>query len=296
MDAMARVVAERGFRGVTVERVNKRAGVSRVTFYECFENIEACFLATLDAAMRRATALVVRELECGGPWPERVAGGLAALLGFLDDEPALARVCLVEVLAAGPAALAYRARELEVLKHAVDIFASEAGAHRRASLLSAEAAIAAVAGILHARLVAGEAPPFMDLLAPLTGVALAPYLNTRALAHEVRNAEQLARALGSARSPERATLPSGLSNPGAHKARLCLFYLAEHPGASNRAVAERIGVSHEGQVSALLARLARQGLLTKRAGGPGRANAWRLTEHGECVARSLVGWRASIPS
>lgn len=53
----------------------------------------------------------------------------------------------MEALAAGPAALEYRAHELEVIKHIVDGAMGPAAA-RRASLLGAEAS---VMGILHAR-------------------------------------------------------------------------------------------------------------------------------------------------
>ena len=49
--AMAEVCAERGVSNVTVAHVVSRSGVSRRTFYEMFEDREACFLATLDEAM-----------------------------------------------------------------------------------------------------------------------------------------------------------------------------------------------------------------------------------------------------
>jgi hypothetical protein len=54
----------------------------------------------------------------GASWQEDAAG-LAALLAFLDSEPLLARVCLVEALAAARLRLS-TARELQLLMHMVD--------------------------------------------------------------------------------------------------------------------------------------------------------------------------------
>ncbi len=149
IDAMARIAGERGLRRTTVAEVVATAGVSRVTFCGTFEDLDACFLGVLDSVMRRATALISAALAADRPWQERALAGLAALLGFLDSDPLLARVCLVEALAAGPAALEYRVRELEVLKHLVDGVIAQAQAGRQASTLSAEAVVASVAGILH---------------------------------------------------------------------------------------------------------------------------------------------------
>jgi hypothetical protein len=154
--------------------------------------------------------------------------------------------------------------------------------------------VVSVEGILHRRLVTGEAPPFIDLLVPLASLALEPYLDAQAMAQALEQAELLACALAeerSSRPPRRAAgvpIPKALSNPRAHRSRQCLLYLANHSGASNRAVAEGIGIAHLRQVSDLLARLAGQDLLVKRTGRPGHPNAWSLTPQGELIARALL--------
>jgi AcrR family transcriptional regulator len=293
MRAAATVVAERGFGGASIALVIAAAGVSRFTFYELFENFEQCFLTVLDAAMRRTSALMAEAFAQNATWQERAVAGLAALLSALDADPPLARVCLVEALAAGPAALEYRARELELLKHMVDSAAGPARAGRHSSALSAEAVVVAVAGVLHRRIVTGEAPPFAELLVPLSGLALEPYLDERAVTQAQERAERLAhelaqkRAARSARPAAEVAIPRALSNPRAHRSRQCLWYLADHPGASNRAVGEGIGLVRLEQAAGMLARLASQGLLVKR-GRPGYPNAWSLTPHGEQVARALA--------
>jgi DNA-binding MarR family transcriptional regulator len=65
----------------------------------------------------------------------------------------------------------------------------------------------------------------------------------------------------------------------------CLLFIAEHPGASNREVAEGAEIADEGQASKLLMRLAKLGLVSKQEQGAGRPNAWSITTEGEGVLR-----------
>ncbi len=65
--------------------------------------------------------------------------------------------------------------------------------------------------------------------------------------------------------------------------------IAELPGASNRAVSEHAGISDHGQMSKLLRRLERLGLIEnsgigQAGGGP---NAWSLTPTGRRVVQSI---------
>jgi hypothetical protein len=63
-----------------------------------------------------------------------------------------------------------------------------------------------------------------------------------------------------------------------------------HPGASNRQVAENAGIGDQGQVSKLLRRLQRLGLLTNQGEGAhakGEPNAWVLTPRGEQFTQSI---------
>ena len=108
--AMSELVFERSAGGVTVADVVARSGVSRRTFYELFEDREGCFLAAFDLAVRRGCESVIPAYEAGRSWRERVAGGLQAVLAFLDAEPALGYLCVVGALGAGPRALERRAR------------------------------------------------------------------------------------------------------------------------------------------------------------------------------------------
>jgi AcrR family transcriptional regulator len=110
--AMAGVVGAKGYGAVAVADVIARAGVSRKTFYEHFENKEECFLAAYDAGvevMLDAIDSAIRDAAPGGPLAIARAG-TARYLETLAANPAFARTFLVEVLAAGPRALERRAR------------------------------------------------------------------------------------------------------------------------------------------------------------------------------------------
>jgi AcrR family transcriptional regulator len=108
--AMIEAVSERGYPETRVVDVIGVAGVSRKTFYELFESKEDCFLAAYDVLLENLLeeATNAFESKSGEPWAERIAVGLEALLEHLARHPAEARFAIVEVLAAGPKALAKR--------------------------------------------------------------------------------------------------------------------------------------------------------------------------------------------
>jgi AcrR family transcriptional regulator len=109
--AMADVVGTKGYGPVAVADVIARAGVSRKTFYEHFDNKEECFLAAYDAGvevMLDAIDAAIRDAAPGGPLAIARAG-TARYLETLAANPAFARTFLIEVLAAGPRALERRA-------------------------------------------------------------------------------------------------------------------------------------------------------------------------------------------
>jgi AcrR family transcriptional regulator len=108
--AMVEVVSERGYSETRVVDVIEVAGVSRKTFYELFGSKEDCFLATYDvlAGSLLSDTASGYESRPGAPWAERIAAGLGALLEHLAAHPDEARFAIVEVLAAGPKALARR--------------------------------------------------------------------------------------------------------------------------------------------------------------------------------------------
>ncbi|HXQ00676.1 MAG TPA: TetR/AcrR family transcriptional regulator, partial [Solirubrobacteraceae bacterium] len=94
--AMIDVVSERGRATATVADVVARSGVSRRTFYEVFADFEDCFLAALDQAIARASEYVLDDYSPREKWQSRIRAALAGLLEFLEDEPAMGRLCVIE--------------------------------------------------------------------------------------------------------------------------------------------------------------------------------------------------------
>jgi AcrR family transcriptional regulator len=108
--AMIEVISERGYPETRVVDVIGVAGVSRKTFYELFESKEDCFLAAYDVLVGNLLREAGDAFESrpGSPWAERIATAFEALLEHLSEHPDEARFAIVEVLAAGPRALARR--------------------------------------------------------------------------------------------------------------------------------------------------------------------------------------------
>ena len=96
------VVSEYGYGQMTVARVADGARVSRRTFYDLFDDREDCFLAAFDDAVACASDLALAAYGGERGWRAKVRAGLAALLGFLDEEPGLGSLLVVDALKAGP--------------------------------------------------------------------------------------------------------------------------------------------------------------------------------------------------
>jgi AcrR family transcriptional regulator len=108
LEAMIEASAERGYPAITIADLVERAGVARRTFYEHFDNKEACFLAAYDYT---AEQLITPLLDAFRPVDDamtRAAAYVEAALTALADRPAVARMLIIEVGAGGLAAIARR--------------------------------------------------------------------------------------------------------------------------------------------------------------------------------------------
>jgi AcrR family transcriptional regulator len=96
LDAMVRVVAEKGYEAATVADAVRMARVSRKTFYELFESKEACLAAAYRLGLEVLAARVSEAITDAKDWREELRLGLRAYLETFDAEPAFARVYLLE--------------------------------------------------------------------------------------------------------------------------------------------------------------------------------------------------------
>ena len=171
--AMADAVAERGYGNTAVADVLQRAGMSRKTFYELFTNREDCFLQAYDAAVARVRMLV-SETYHRAQWRslrERVELCLSAFLEACAAEPAMARMCLVEILAAGPRARERRDAALMEFARFLEHPRAEARGTDAPSLVS-EAIAGGIYGILYTRVARGETETLPELLDELMDAGL----------------------------------------------------------------------------------------------------------------------------
>ncbi len=295
--AAVRAVDELGWANTTVADVVARSRVSRRTFYELFTNREECLSAMLEDILGAvAGELATAGLE-GVEWRERVRGGLWAILAFFDREPVLARVCVVQALSGGSKVLERREEILARLAAVVD---EGRGGPRAAQCtpLTAEGLVGAAFGIVYARLLKGQRRPLTELLGELMGMIVLPYAGPTAARRELALPLPAPVAPRTARRPARParavsdpleSVPMRLT----YRTSRVLDGVAELTGRgadpSNREVGDYAGISDAGQVSKLLRRLERLGLLANSGLGhaKGEPNAWRLTSKGEQVARSI---------
>ncbi len=111
LEAVGRAVAHKGYAAATIEDIVRDAGVSKKTFYEHFSDKLDCFLAAYEAASDELLEHVRAAQEgADSEWLDRTRAGIHAYLRWLAAEPALARVFLIEIAAAGPVALELRER------------------------------------------------------------------------------------------------------------------------------------------------------------------------------------------
>jgi AcrR family transcriptional regulator len=286
-------IDELGYAHTTVAQITSRARVSRRTFYELFENREECLAALLDNVLGMLERELAEAALEGLPWRERLRGGLLVILAFFDREPALARVCVVHSQQGGPAVLARREETLTRLAGVIDEGRGESARATDCSPLTAEGLVGAAFGIVYARVARGERRPLSDLLGELMGMIVLPYLGPAAARREQ---SRPAPAAGLTTGCRPSVFLAARRDPlGEVRMRLTyrtlqvLECIASEPGISNRVVANRVGITDQGQISKLLARLARLGLAVNRGNGhaKGEANAWMLTALGHDVAQRV---------
>jgi len=277
---------------VSVAHVVERAGISRRTFYEIFSDREDCFLAAFDDAIERIAERVVPVYEQPGKWRERLRAALIEFLSFLDDDPGTGRLVVVETLGAGRRALEHRGLVLAQVITAVDEGRLETKAGTEPPSLTSEGVVGAVLSVIHGRMLEGQRKPLIELVNPLMSMIVLPYLGPSAARRELDRAvpETAARPLRVVGDPLR-----DVEMRLTYRTVRVLMAVAANPGASNRIVGDSAGIGDQGQISKLLARLSKLGLIANSGLGPGRGapNAWTLTDKGAQVEQVLSGRLAS---
>jgi AcrR family transcriptional regulator len=100
--AVVRVVAAQGYESTSVADILEEAGVGRESFYELFADKKDCLLVARGILVDDLAETIEAAYKEPGSWADRVRNGLAAMLDWLADDPAAARVVVVELAAVGP--------------------------------------------------------------------------------------------------------------------------------------------------------------------------------------------------
>jgi AcrR family transcriptional regulator len=138
LGAAAEALAERGYGSLRGADVCRRAGVSRETFYEHFDDLGDCLLAAYEMTADCVRDLVLPAFQQEAGRGERVRGALGDLLRFLAEEPALAHLLGPEAPAGVPAIAAARERLMQEL---VDVGVDRHRMEGALAILSAQAGV-----------------------------------------------------------------------------------------------------------------------------------------------------------
>lgn len=174
--ATEQLVAERGCAGTSIERIDKLAKVSSITFYEHFAGKEEAFVAAFDDAVKETLARLREEVPADQPWPTRIREGLRVLLAAAAANPARARLCLVEAPKGGEQLLAHYETVLDGAALKLREGRRLAGEELPGAL--EETTAGGLAFLLREHLEAAGTAGIEELLPQLADIALRPYLDT----------------------------------------------------------------------------------------------------------------------
>ncbi len=188
LTAMIGAATDIGYNTLTVQNVLTRAGISRPTFYEQFEDKEDCFLAAFDTAAGRMRARIEAARRDAGPtWRDQLRSGIAELLRFIVDEPEEARIVIVEARASSPAGLLRRDELLDHFAGCIDALVRE-DLEEPPSAIAAAGVVGGIESVLYARLQKGETEDLDALLPSLMYFAVLSYAGREAAGEEMDDA------------------------------------------------------------------------------------------------------------
>ena len=174
MDAIAELTAEQGYEATKIADIVRRAAVARKTLYDNFDGKEDLFLSAIDSTMTEMRVVVEEACDNGGGDPqEKIVAGLEALLDFVAEHPAAARMCMVEAISATPnSARLYDA----AVREFVELLQKSAPEEGDLPDTIEESLVGGVAWILQLQIRKGEAETAPELLLELSQFVLSPYL------------------------------------------------------------------------------------------------------------------------
>ena len=153
--AMVATVAEKGYEATTVADLVELSGVSRSAFYKHFDDKEACFLAAVEEMVGPTLEKLAGD-ESAPAGVERAQQAFAGLFELIVRQPAAAKLCIVEVYAAGPQGAALVDRSMDQATDlAVQMLAQVPGREGMPREL-VRAIVGGIQKVIHKRLYRGQ--------------------------------------------------------------------------------------------------------------------------------------------
>jgi AcrR family transcriptional regulator len=172
--ALGEACIEKGYRAATINDVVIRAGTSRGTVYELFKNKEEIFLFLFESSEAELSARV--EAACssaGEDRDHRLEAGLAAVLGWVAEEPVRAWAVFVESLCATPDSLR---RYTDSISRFANLLGEVVPREVQRPRFFEESVVGGIALLINGRLRAGEAAQAPALLGELMMLVRGPFL------------------------------------------------------------------------------------------------------------------------
>ncbi|MFN3915878.1 MAG: TetR/AcrR family transcriptional regulator [Aquabacterium sp.] len=110
LDALTLALTDQAYADVTIADIVARARVSRRTFYEQFDNKDACLLALCERLSEQILGLIAAGYDPTADWVEQLNRVTDTYLQALQMQPALVRTLYIELMQLGDVGLAVRRR------------------------------------------------------------------------------------------------------------------------------------------------------------------------------------------
>jgi AcrR family transcriptional regulator len=185
LEAMLLVSGERGYEHISVQDVIDRASASRATFYKHFEDKEDCFARAYHDAANWLCRRLIGVAKRQPTWRAGLRAGMAELLEFCANQPALARAMLVEAHAAGGAALADHDLLMERLSRAIDGARREIPSRQAPPPVTATFMVGAIETLVRAKLMSDEPETAPEMLPGLLHFVVMQYFGEDAAWEEM---------------------------------------------------------------------------------------------------------------
>jgi len=164
--AMVATVAEKGYEAATVADLVKLSGVSRSAFYRHFEDKQACFLAAVEAVVDPMLSRL-RSDETAPPGTERARQAFETVVKAIVEQPAAAKMCVVEIYAAGPEGAALLDRMMETSTDVAAALLEQVPGREGLPRDLVRSLVGGIQKVIHKRLYRGQEEELLELIPQL---------------------------------------------------------------------------------------------------------------------------------